>query len=128
MNVLLDTHALIWAMGEADRRGPAASGALLDPKVTPLGSHVSLWEIAIKQGAGRLRLHLPLFELVARLRAEFGAKEAGIRVAQPEILRTLPNHHLDPFDKLLVCQAIDLGVPLVSHDPALDAYPIQRIW
>lgn len=121
---LLDTHPLLWALA-ADERLPASLSDDIERDATRFGvSDVSVWEIAIKRSAGKLRSPDDLPQLVA----ELGFHQVPITRAQVWAVRSLPFHHCDPFDRLLVAQALDLGVPLVTADDALSAYDAAILW
>lgn len=121
---LLDTHPLLWALSEHPNL-PASMAAAIDADPSRfLVSDVTLWEIAIKQATGKLQVPDYLPEIVAEL--GFGA----VRIARRQTwdVRKLPFHHRDPFDRLLIAQARDLGVPVVTRDAAFDAYDVAVAW
>ena len=121
---LLDTHPLLWALA-ADERLAAWLRDDIERDASRFGvSDVSLWEIAIKRSTGRLRTPDDLPHVVA----ELGFHEVKITRAQVWAVRDLPFHHPDPFDRLLVAQAQDLGVPLVTADEAMSAYDVAVLW
>lgn len=121
---LLDTHPLLWALSE-DPSIPASMAAEIDAEPSRfLVSDVSLWEIAIKCSTGKLQVPEFFAEVVADL--GFGAVRIDRRQAWG--VRNLPLHHRDPFDRLLITQASDLGVPVVTRDAAFDAYDITVVW
>jgi len=121
---LLDTHPLLWALAADDRLATWLSQDIeRDP--TRFGvSDVSLWEIAIKRSTGKLRTPDDLPQIVA----ELGFHQVSVTRTQVWAVRDLPFHHRDPFDRLLVAQARDLGVPLVTADDALSAYDVAVLW
>ena len=121
---LLDTHPLLWAL-TADERLPAWLSDDIERDATTFGvSDASLWEIAIKRSVGKLRSPDDLPQVVA----ELGFHQVSITRAQVWAIADLPFHHRDPFDRLLVAQARDLGVPLVTADGALSAYDVAVLW
>jgi len=121
---LLDTQPILWALAADDRLATWLSDDIeRDP--TRFGiSDVSLWEIAIKRSTGKLRTPADLPQIVA----ELGFHQVSITRTQVWAVRDLPFHHRDPFDRLLVAQARDLGVPLVSADDALSSYDVAVQW
>lgn len=122
--LLLDTHPLLWALSEhPELPEPLAAAIDADPSQF-LVSDVTLWEIAIKQATGKLQVPDYLPEIVAEL--GFGA----VRIARRQAwhVRELPLHHRDPFDRLLIAQARNLGVPVVTRDPAFEAYDVEVAW
>ena len=122
MKLLLDTHLLLWAAGAPDRLSTAARALIDDPANTPIFSVASLWEIAIKRGLGR-----PDFDVdPRRLRRgllDNGYEELPITSAHVVAVDALPPLHRDPFDRLLISQAITEGVLLLTADARLAAYP-----
>lgn len=126
MRLLLDTHVVLWALGDPDRLRSSRE-LLADPDVTRLVSAVVVWEVAIKVGLRRLHLAMSVAEWAKRARTDLAAESIGISEAHAAAVADLPHHHRDPFDRLLVAQARSLGVPLVSADPALTAYDVEVI-
>ncbi|MBK9030998.1 MAG: type II toxin-antitoxin system VapC family toxin [Myxococcales bacterium] len=124
MILLLDTHALIWALEDSPRLSPTARAAIVDGKNTVLASAASGWEIGIKRGLGRLDTPDDLEAAIDA--AGFGKRM--ITFADALRVAALPPHHRDPFDRMLVAQALEDGIPLVSCDPLVARYPIQIVW
>ncbi|MEG3849327.1 type II toxin-antitoxin system VapC family toxin [Microcoleus sp. herbarium19] len=126
MKQLLDTHTFLWfVMGDA--------------KITPgvrlqiednhnFLSIVSVWEIAIKYSIGKLSLGVPFNDFIDRQITPNGIELLEIKLEHLKSFAALPLHHRDPFDRLLIAQALVEKNPIVSIDIAFDAYPIQRIW
>lgn len=124
MRVLLDTHALLWALAGSPRLSRAARRVVEDEGNEILVSAVSAWEIEIKRALGRLTAPTDLesaLEDVSFARLPFGF--AAVRQ-----LGALPPLHHDPFDRMLVAQALEEGVPIVTRDREVARYPIQTIW
>ena len=128
MKLLLDSHTLIWAADDPAKLTAVAQGLLQDPAHDRLLSVATLWEIAIKFSLGRLPLSMPYRQWMDQAMADLGLVVLPITLDHAERQASLPWHHRDPFDRLLVAQAQVEGVPLVSADPALDAYEISRLW
>jgi PIN domain nuclease of toxin-antitoxin system len=121
---LLDTHVLLWTLAD-DKRLPPWLRRELDQDPARFGvSDVSLWEIAIKRSLGRLRTPDDLPRVVADL----GFHQVAITCGQAWAVANLPLHHRDPFDRLLVVQAQDLGVALVTANADLSLYDIAVLW
>jgi len=121
---LLDTQVLLWAFA-ADDRLPAWLGEDIDRDPASFGvSDVCLWEIAIKRSTGKLRTPEDLPQVVA----DVGFHQVSITRSQIWAVRELPFHHRDPFDRLLVAQARDLRVPVVTSDDAMSAYDVAVLW
>jgi PIN domain nuclease of toxin-antitoxin system len=123
VNLLLDTNALIWWVTGT----PMANGVevdIADPEVPVSVSPVSIWEIAIKQAVGRLRVDGRVIDHVE----EGGFVPLPISLAHGERAGGLPLHHKDPFDRMLIAQAQLEGLTIVTRDLAFDAYevPVRR--
>jgi len=126
MRLLLDTHAFLWAIGDESRLGSRSRGLIRSEASSVLISHVSLWEIAIKHALARSDMPISAAQATA------WAQECGFELLPLDLphlltLELLPHHHPDPFDRLLVAQAISESLLLVSADPAFQAYgcPLQ---
>jgi PIN domain nuclease of toxin-antitoxin system len=125
--VLLDTHALIWWMVDPARLSKEATAALANTGSRVLVAAVVAWELAIKINAGKIQPSSLLLGLDGALAKQTFA-ELPISLEHAIKAGLLPLHHRDPFDRLLVSQALVLGIPVVSADQMLDAYGIRRIW
>ena len=125
MRLLLDTHALIWALSEPRRIPKYATERLEDPDTVVYASAASTWEIAIKATLGKIEVDLD--ELQREVR-NTGFTELSISVEHALRLRELPAHHRDPFDRILVAQALEEGLTLVTHDSVLRRYPAPILW
>lgn len=126
MTHLLDTHALIWFL-ENDSRLPETTSIQIESTPTVFISIVSLWEIAIKANIGKLTLSFPFSTIEPNLVA-VGITQLPITFSDLEIYLSLPLHHRDPFDRLLVAQAMKHSLTLVSRDTQMDSYDITRLW
>jgi PIN domain nuclease of toxin-antitoxin system len=128
MRFLLDTHILIWWMTENSRLSNHAHNLIQRRENTSIVSAVSAWEIATKVRLGRLPIAADLIqdfvEDLARERIQIMAVTAdhGIRSG------SLPGPHKDPFDRMLIAQALSENIPIVSNDRALDGYGVSRLW
>jgi PIN domain nuclease of toxin-antitoxin system len=125
MRYLLDTHAILWYV-EANPDFPPELRELIDSSEC-LYSVASLWEIAIKQSLGRLPVNIAISDL------DQICRRAGFRplpVLPPHLdrLKTLPSIHRDPFDRLLVAQALEEGLAIVTRDRLIPQYPVQTVW
>jgi PIN domain nuclease of toxin-antitoxin system len=128
MRLLVDTHAVLWFVWGHRNLSPVASGLLADPANSLLLSAGSLWEIAIKVSLGKLTLTIPYDEFVQGVIAGNSIEILPITVTHAQRLTTLPFHHRDPFDRLMVAQAIEEALPIISGDLAFDSYPVERLW
>jgi PIN domain nuclease of toxin-antitoxin system len=126
--LLLDTHALIWAVDAPARLSPAAAAALRNPAHRLLVSAGTAWEMAIKVGTGKLTLSGPYRAWITQALADLGAHLLPITIDHADVQGGLPFHHRDPFDRPLVAQSVVVAVPVVSGDTQLDAYGITRVW
>ena len=127
MNLLLDTHALLWWLGEPERVSGVARAALEDPNYRIYVSAAVAWEMAIKVNLGKLDAQ----EVVGDFKRVLYAKGFyRLAISTDHALRAgmLPLHHADPFDRMLVAQAQALNCPIVSADARLDSYGVRRIW
>jgi PIN domain nuclease of toxin-antitoxin system len=120
MRFLVDTHALLWALGEPSALSRQARDALADPSNLIVVSSASLWECAIKASIGKLDLPEDFFDSVP----EAGYEVMPIRISHLNVYRTLPMHHRDPFDRMLVAQARAEALTLISRDPDIAKYDV----
>lgn len=127
MNALLDTSVLLWWLCEPDRIGKALLESLKEPESVVQFSQVSLLEIQINEGLGKLALDFEV-ERIPLLAEESGLTPLTLRNEAIFTLPKLPDLHRDPFDRLLICEAICEGVPLVSPDAMIRRYPVRVIW
>lgn len=126
MKQLLDTHTFLWfVMGDA-KITPGVRAQIEDNH--NFLSIVSVWEIAIKYSIGKLNLGVPFNNFIDRQITPNGIQLLDIELEHLNSFAVLPFHHRDPFDRLLIAQALVEKIPIVSIDVAFDAYPIQRIW
>ena len=125
MRLLLDTHALLWALARPDRLPARASGALREPLNDGFVSAASTWEIAIKAALGKLDGDVAAIAAEAR---SLGFTDLAVTIAHTLRVRDLEPHHRDPFDRILVAQALDEGLTIVTHDEAFDAYRAPILW
>ncbi len=128
MKLLLDTHAFIWWDGEPTRLSAAALGACQAPENSLHVSLASVWEIQIKMHLGKLRLRLPLRDVVREQQERNGLVLEPVTLEAVLGLSMLPPHHRDPFDRILVSQAMLGGFELVSGDPEIKRYSVQTLW
>lgn len=123
--LLLDTHTFLWSVGKSYRLRPAVASALAEAAEVCV-SVVVLWEACIKSGLGKLDLPTPLHDDPARgFRTTLAHMRYRLLTVEPEhaaAVRRLPNHHRDPFDRILMAQAMHEGLTLVTHDDVFDRY------
>jgi PIN domain nuclease of toxin-antitoxin system len=128
VKVLLDTCTLLWAATDDERLSDAARRILDDDDDELFLSVASVWEIAIKFAAGRLPLAEPPEVLIPRLRAELWLEPIDIDDTAAIATRRLPPIHGDPFDRMLVSQAIQNGLTILTPDPVIRRYPAATLW
>jgi len=128
VRVLLDTHSFLWFIGGSVSLSPSARALVEDADNQPFLSVASLWEMAIKLSIGKLSLGQPFETLIPEQMKLNGIELLQIEMPHIVAVASLPFHHRDPFDRLLVAQAIVEQMPIVSGDPAFDSYTIQRLW
>ncbi|GET40603.1 type II toxin-antitoxin system VapC family toxin [Microseira wollei] len=126
MEFLLDTHAFLWyLLGDSNLSSKAKEA--IDTKTGWYFSIASLWEISIKINLGKLQLNRPFQDL--RLELQYiNIQLLPIAFEDIQLYANLPLHHRDPFDRILVAQAMNHSLVLISRDGAFDAYPVQRLW
>ena len=125
MRLLLDTHVLFWALVGSPRLNTAAREAILDDGNEVFISAASLWEAAIKRSVGKL--HFDTAKVLAEL-ARNGFRELPITLRHAVAAGDLPLHHKDPFDRMLIGQAVTEGLTIVTGDAALKPYGVTALW
>ncbi len=126
MKLLLDTHILLWALSDPARLTSAQRTALVDPHHEAHVSAVSAWEIAIKQSLGKLSLPGPAATWLIPAALESGFSWLAVTAEDAVRVGSLPWHHRDPFDRLLIAQASE-GYVLVTQDTQLAAYEVSLL-
>ncbi|WP_158809703.1 type II toxin-antitoxin system VapC family toxin [Beijerinckia sp. L45] len=124
MKLLLDTHALLWWLSDDTRLGRTARNDIADASNDILVSVVSLWEIVVKVRIGKLEADIAAVERAIRHDA---FERLAIAPAHLAMLATLPMHHRDPFDHLLIAQAIGEAAVLLSDDLHMALYPVETM-
>ncbi len=127
MKLLLDTHAFMWYDNEPEKLSRRVQELCKDPENILLLSVASIWEMQIKSQLGKLQLRMPLPELIREQQGN-GLEILPVEPNHIFALDSLPNHHKDPFDRLLIAQAIVEGAILVSADPLVKQYPVSVEW
>ena len=125
MNLLLDTQALLWWKEGSRKLGRRAHRAIERDAATVRVSAVSAWEIAIKSRSGRLRLAEPLHIWMPDELERNGFVMLNVTVGHAVAVASLPDHHSDPFDRLLIAQAREGGLTIVTSDPAFSQYGVN---
>jgi PIN domain nuclease of toxin-antitoxin system len=122
--LLVDTHALLWWLTDDPALSPSARDAIADPVNEPFVSAASVWEIAVKRSLGKLTAPDDLPDRIA----EEGFPWLPISATHAWQVRELPLHHRDPFDRILVAQALIERLPIITTDPHFGQYGVQVRW
>ncbi len=128
MRLLLDTHTFLWFVLNDPKLSSAANAQVEDSGNEILISPASYWEIAIKVGLRKLALSASYDDFMHRGIVGNNFEILHVEPSHTSILTTLPLHHRDPFDRLIVAQAMCEGIAIVSGDEALDQYGVTRPW
>jgi len=128
VRLLLDTHAFLWFILADPRLSATALGLITDPLNHKHVSPASYWEIAIKIRLGKYKLSAPFEPFMSDQIARNHFTILPITVEHAAVLTTLPLHHRDPFDRMLVAQTMVEAMRIVSIDSVLDAYGVPRLW
>jgi PIN domain nuclease of toxin-antitoxin system len=124
MRLLIDSHVLLWAAKSPALLSERASAAIGDTGNEVHWSLATAWELAIKQALGKLFIERPVEEAADALRLAF----LPISLQHVRATRLLPLHHRDPFDRMLVAQAVIEDLVLVTRDKELGRYPVATLW
>jgi len=127
MDLLLDTHVFLWYISGDARLSSARAAAIRDPSNAIFLSSVALWEVVVKQELGKLQLPASAIDYIPRQRRRHGIESLPLDEASVMLLPSLPRIHRDPFDRMMVCQALAHGLVLVSNDEALRSYPVPSL-
>ncbi|CAA6604190.1 PilT protein domain-containing protein [Rhodospirillaceae bacterium LM-1] len=124
MRLLLDTHVLIWWLNDDEQLSSEARKAIADPGSEVFVSSASVWEIAIKQALGKLEFPVAR---ISGIIEEAGFAPLGIEVAHAILAGSLPRHHDDPFDRMLIAQAKTEGMAIVTADAMFERYGVPAL-
>lgn len=128
MRLLLDTHTFLWAVSEPARI-PRRVLAALQRRTNELHlSAVSIWEMAIKRSIGKLSTDIGIGELIELGRRKMQLQTMDVTADHALLVETLPWHHKDPFDRLLIAQALWEDITVVGADSRFDDYIAKRLW
>jgi PIN domain nuclease of toxin-antitoxin system len=126
--LLLDTHTFLWWASDAPELSSTARKAISDNRNECFLSIASCWEMAIKSSLGKLRLSKPVDRFVQDLMTENGFRLLVIDLRHTAKVESMPYHHRDPFDRLLLAQAITEKLTIVSADSIFSDYAVKRLW
>ena len=124
MKLILDTHAALWWLSDDERFGPDAARQLTDDTNQVLLSAAVIWEVAVKRSLGKLDAPPDL----APTLISAGAQPLPVTLEHASAIETLPWHHRDPFDRMLIAQALAEGATIVSRDEPLRRYGVSLLW
>jgi PIN domain nuclease of toxin-antitoxin system len=127
LKILLDTHVFLWFFDGDPRMSRKARTALTDPANEPFISAASVWEMTVKASLGRLQLPLAVGDYVAE-KILRGFHVLPLELPHAARVQTLPFIHQDPFDRMIVAQALVENMPLVSADTYIRQYPVTVLW
>ncbi len=124
MNIIVDTRILLWILNEPDKLSAAAKRVLLEGSPLVFVSAATIWELAIKEAAGKMKLSYDIADIVIKS----GFQNLDITAAHAKLAGKLPKHHHDPFDRMLVAQAICEDFHLMTHDATLKKYKAKILF
>jgi len=128
MKYLIDTHTLLWIAGNNPKLSKKAKEIYLNPKNKIYLSIASIWELSIKIGLKKLNLNLPLKKFIDIHILGNNIQILNINLSHIYRIEKLPLHHRDPFDRLIISQAIEEDIPIIGNDEIFDNYKAKRIW
>jgi len=128
MKLLLDTHSFLWFIGGSSKLSVNARMLIENVTNQSVLSMASLWEMAIKVSSGKLNLVQPFETFIPQQMSLNGIGLLEILFPHTLVVATLPFHHRDPFDRLIIAQAMVEQIPIVSCDTKFDEYAITRLW
>jgi PIN domain nuclease of toxin-antitoxin system len=128
LNYLLDTCTFLWIVSDGPELSDKARRAFVDPDNEVYLSVASAWEIIVKHQLGKLPLPEPPHEFVARWRVRHGIESLPLEETAVLQLPRLPEYHKDPFDRIIICQAIAGGLVILTPDSHISRYPIRTEW
>jgi PIN domain nuclease of toxin-antitoxin system len=128
MKILLDTHTFILYITDSPQLSQKAKQLIENENTEKLLSLASVWEMGIKHSIGKLNFARPFMEFIKEQLVITNIGLLGIDFEPIEFITTLPLHHRDPFDRIIIAQAILEGIPVIGADGMFDAYGITRFW
>ena len=128
MKALLDTHTFLWFVREDTRLSQAAHAFIVDPNADLMLSVASAWEIVIKTSLGRLKLTSGAEAFLSEHLGTNDISPLSIRLEHATAVGRLPPHHRDPFDRMIIAQAISEHIPIITNDPEFKKYTAELIW
>ncbi|MBD2667167.1 PilT protein-like [Richelia sinica FACHB-800] len=126
--ILMDTHTFIWYVTDDSQISNQVLEVINDENNQIFLSIASVWEMGIKHGLGKLSFNVPFETFIRQQMSINDFTLLDIKISHINTVAQLPLHHRDPFDRILIAQAIVENIPIISGDSKFDAYPIQRLW
>lgn len=127
MKLLLDTHTFLWWDSEPEKLSRRALELCQNPENMIVLSVASIWEMQIKIQLGKLKIKMPLAEMIGQ-QQQNGIEILPVEASHIFAVESLPNYHKDPFDRLIIAQAIVEDAILISADPLISQYPVGVEW
>lgn len=127
-SLLFDTQAFLWADADQDKLSPRAKQILASTQTPVFLSIVSIWEVQIKVMLGKMTLRANIVDIVEDHLKAGSIKLLSVQLAHVRSLQALPNLHRDPFDRMLIAQAVHENMTLISSDSQIAQYPIPILW
>jgi PIN domain nuclease of toxin-antitoxin system len=128
MRILIDTCSFLWFIENNPKLSSTALSLIEDSDNEILFSMVSVWEIAIKSSIGKLSITYPFDDFIRQQLKVNDIELLTIKFEHVSYITSLPFHHRDPFDRLILSQSIVEKLPIVSADSIFDSYPVKRLW
>ena len=128
MKVLFDTQAFLWAVSDDPQLSSTARAIFVDPKNEVIVSVASVWEMIVKAVAGKLPIPRPANSYIRAQLTKTSVAVLPILLHHALHVENLPMHHRDPFDRIILSQALEEKIPIVSSDRKFRLYPVQLIW
>jgi PIN domain nuclease of toxin-antitoxin system len=128
VRLLLDTCTFLWILSGSSELSKRAAQGFSDPANEAFLSVVSAWEIAVKYSLGNLRLPAPPMDFVVSQREAHAIATLPLSEEEALYLPKIPRLHRDPFDRMLICQAVAGGLTILTPDPLISQYPIRTLW
>jgi PIN domain nuclease of toxin-antitoxin system len=125
---LVDTHCLLWSLYQPEKLSKSGREAFLDTQVNLILSAVVTWEISIKESLRKFSLPKPWQKILSGLFNEEGFSPLSIEHSHAIKAGTLPYHHNDPFDRLLIAQSLVENIPIMTADPQFKKYDVKLLW
>lgn len=128
MNIILDTHAFLWFVNGSEKLSQKAKEEILNPNNKKYLSYASIWEMGIKYSNKKLNFPVPYMEFLQKQLNDNGFEILYSNLQHIEKFIDLPHHHKDPFDRMILSQAIAENMQIVSVDGIFELYPVKIIW